>query len=241
MDMPLCLVIELFTPATDRATTKDRKRDDMTTALTPDMLVAAYAGGIFPMAEHRGDTELFWVDPRQRGVMPLDGFHISRSLRKTLRSERFTITYDTDFSGVVNGCANRDETWINDMLAELYGQLHMARLARSIEVWDGAELVGGVFGITLGGAFFGESMFSTRTDASKVALAYLVDRLRVGGFALFDTQFITPHLKSLGGVEIPRAVYRKMLNEALALDAGFDRQGGVPDPYSLLQRNAQTS
>ncbi|SMX38102.1 leucyl/phenylalanyl-tRNA--protein transferase [Octadecabacter ascidiaceicola] len=213
----------------------------MTTTLTPEMLLSAYAGGIFPMAENRGDDELFWVDPRQRGVMPLDGFHISRSLTKTIRSERFKITFDVDFNGVVKGCAARDETWINDMLETLYGQLHLARMARSIEVWNGGDLVGGVFGITLGGAFFGESMFSTRRDASKVALAYLVDRLNSGGFALFDTQFITPHLASLGGLEIPRSNYREMLNIALALDADFDRQGDVPDSYSLLQRNAQTS
>lgn len=213
----------------------------MTTPLTPDMLLSAYAGGIFPMAEHRGDTDLFWVDPRQRGVLPLDRFHISRSLRKTIRSGRFSISYDVDFAGVVAGCAARDETWINDMLATLYGQLHLARMARSIEVWEGDALVGGVFGITLGGAFFGESMFSLRTDASKVALAYLVDRLRAGGFVLFDTQFITPHLHSLGGIEIPRADYRALLTEALALNADFDRQGDVPDAYSVLQRNAQTS
>lgn len=213
----------------------------MTTALTPEMLLSAYAGGIFPMAEHRGDTELFWVDPRQRGVLPLGDFHISRSLAKTIRSGRYSVTYDVDFNGVVHGCANRDETWINDMLADLYGQLHLARLARSIEVWDQGALVGGVFGITIGGAFFGESMFSTRTDASKLALAYLVDRLRAGGFGLFDTQFITPHLQSLGGIEIPRADYRKRLTKALALDAGFDRQGDVPTPPQLLQRNAQTS
>lgn len=217
------------------------ERRVMTSPLTPEMLVAAYAGGIFPMAEHRGDSELFWVDPRQRGVLPLDGFHISRSLAKTIRSGRYAITYDRDFAGVVRGCADRDETWINDMLGELYGQLHLARMARSIEVWEDDILVGGVFGITLGGAFFGESMFSHRADASKVALAYLVDRLRIGGFALFDTQFITPHLQSLGGVEIPRADYRKRLNEALSLDAGFDCQTTLPDPYSLLQRNAQTS
>lgn len=213
----------------------------MATALTPEMLLSAYAGGIFPMAENRGDEELFWVDPRQRGVLPLDGFHISRSLAKTIRSSRFTISYDVDFKGVVKGCAARDETWINDMLETLYGQLHLARMARSVEVWDGETLVGGIFGITLGGAFFGESMFSTRKDASKVALAYLVDRLNAGGFELFDTQFITPHLASLGGLEIPRSDYREMLDEALALDASFDRQGDVPDPYSLLQRNAQTS
>ncbi|AKS45732.1 leucyl/phenylalanyl-tRNA--protein transferase [Octadecabacter temperatus] len=213
----------------------------MTTTLTPENLLAAYAGGVFPMSEHRDDPELFWVDPRQRGVLPLDGFHISRSLAKAIRSERFKVTFDVDFNGVVAGCADRDETWINDMLTTLYGQLHLARMARSVEVWDGDVLVGGVFGITLGGAFFGESMFSTRTDASKVALVYLVDRLNVGGFALFDTQFITPHLASLGGLEIPRADYRKMLDDALVLGAGFDRQGEVPDPYSLLQRNAQTS
>ncbi|WP_375281198.1 leucyl/phenylalanyl-tRNA--protein transferase [Pseudooctadecabacter sp.] len=205
------------------------------------MLLSAYAGGIFPMAEHRGDAELFWVDPRLRGVIPLDGFHISRSLAKTIRRGRYTITYDRDFAGVVQGCADREETWINDMLTDLYGQLHLARMARSIEVWEDGTLVGGVFGITLGGAFFGESMFSRSPNASKVALAYLVDRLRMGGFALFDTQFITPHLASLGAMEIPRSAYRKHLTDALALDAHFDRQGAVPDAYSLLQRNAQTS
>ncbi|SLN60427.1 leucyl/phenylalanyl-tRNA--protein transferase [Pseudooctadecabacter jejudonensis] len=213
----------------------------MTTTLTPEILLSAYAGGIFPMAEHRTDTELFWVDPRLRGVIPLDGFHISRSLAKTMRADRFRVTYDVDFAGVVQGCADRDETWINDMLSDLYGQLHLARMARSIEIWEEDALVGGVFGITLGGAFFGESMFSRRRDASKVALAYLVDRLRVGGFSLFDTQFITPHLARLGAVEIPRAQYRARLTEALALDAHFDRQGPVPDVYSVLQRNAQTS
>ncbi len=214
----------------------------MTSTLTPEMLLSAYAGGIFPMAEHRGDEELFWVDPRKRGIMPLDGFHISRSLAKTIRSGRFSVTFDVDFDGVVAGCADRDETWINDMLTTLYGQLHTARMARSVEVWQDDILVGGVFGITLGGAFFGESMFSTRTDASKVALAYLVDRLNCGGFTLFDTQFITPHLASLGGSEIPRTEYRALLKNALNVDAHFDRQGSVPDAQSLLvQRNAQTS
>lgn len=213
----------------------------MTTALTPEMLLSAYASGIFPMAEHHADEELFWVDPRLRGVIPLDGYHISRSTAKTIRSGRFTITYDFDFTGVVEGCAERDETWINDILTSLYTQLHAAGRAHSIEVWRGNALVGGVFGITLGGAFFGESMFSRERDASKVALAYLVDRLAVGGFSLFDTQFITPHLASLGALEIPRAQYRRYLSDALSLDASFDRQGAVPDAYSLLQRNAQTS
>lgn len=213
----------------------------MQTNLTPEMLLDAYAGGIFPMAEHRGDPALFWVDPRQRGILPLEGFHISRSLAKTIRSARFTITYDAGFDAVVSACADREETWINQNLTWLYGQLHRAGKARSIEMWQDGELVGGVFGVTIGGAFFGESMFSHATDASKVALAYLVDRLRTGGFALFDTQFITPHLRSLGGVEIPRASYRILLDEAVTLPADFNRQGPVPDPYSLLQRNAQTS
>ena len=213
----------------------------MTTTLTPEILLSAYAGGIFPMAEHRDDNELFWVDPRQRGVFPLNDFHISRSLRKTIRSEQFRITFDADFSGVVQGCADREETWINDMLFDLYSQLHRAHAARSVEIWEKDQLVGGVFGITLGGVFFGESMFSRRTDASKVALAYLIDHLNMGGFSLFDTQFITTHLASLGAQEISRASYRAQLKTALEIDADFDRQGTVPSPDQLLQRNAQTS
>ena len=213
----------------------------MTTALTPEMLMSGYAGGIFPMAEHREDENLFWIDPRQRGIIPLDGFHISRSLSKTIRSERFNVTYDVDFAGIVSGCADRGETWINDILIKLYNQLHSAKIARSVEVWDNGVLVGGVFGITMGGAFFGESMFSKRTDASKVALAYLIDRLTVGGFILCDTQFITPHLASLGGIEVPREHYQQQLNAALQLKADFDLQKNVSKPYSLLQRNIQTS
>ena len=213
----------------------------MTTPLTPEILLSAYAGGIFPMAEHRDDNELFWVDPRQRGVFPLNDFHISRSLRKTIRSEQFRITFDADFSGVVQGCADREETWINDMLFDLYSQLHRTHAARSVEIWEKDQLVGGVFGITLGGAFFGESMFSRRTDASKVALAYLIDHLNIGGFSLFDTQFITTHLASLGAQEISRTSYRAQLKTALEIDADFDRQGTVPSPDQLLQRNAQTS
>ena len=213
----------------------------MTITLTQEMLLSGYAGGIFPMAEHREDENLFWIDPRQRGIIPLDGFHISRSLSKTIRSERFNVTYDVDFAGIVSGCADRGETWINDILIKLYNQLHSAKIARSVEVWDNGVLVGGVFGITMGGAFFGESMFSKRTDASKVALAYLIDRLTVGGFILCDTQFITPHLASLGGIEVPREHYQQQLNAALQLKADFDLQKNVSKPYSLLQRNIQTS
>ena len=213
----------------------------MTQTLTPEILLSAYASGIFPMAEHQGDDDLFWVDPRRRGVLPLDGFHISRSLAKRMRSGRFTVSFDRDFAGVVARCADREETWINARLRDLYDQLHAGGVVHSVEVREDGALVGGVFGIAMGGAFFGESMFSRATDASKVALAYLVDRLRAGGFTLFDTQFITPHLASLGAVEISRDLYRKRLEQALAVPADFHRPGAVPEAYSVLQRNAQTS
>jgi leucyl/phenylalanyl-tRNA---protein transferase len=197
-------------------------------ALTPEILLHAYASGVFPMAEHRGDDQVFWVDPQRRGVIPLDRFHISRSLAKTIRAERFRVTTDRAFEQVVSCCADRPETWI------AMGHAH------SLEVWDGDDLVGGVYGVTRGAAFFGESMFSTRTDASKLALAYLVDRLQLGGFTLFDTQFLTPHLASLGAVEISRAEYRKRLRAALQGQAEFSRPA-TPTAYDVLQRNAQTS
>lgn len=209
--------------------------------LSAETLLAAYAGGIFPMAEHRFDDTLFWVDPQRRGVIPLKGFHISRSLARKIRQERFEVRFDTAFSDVVRGCANREETWINGQLFELYDTLHVGGNAHSTEIWLDGRLVGGVFGVSLGGAFFGESMFSQETDASKVALAYLVDRLCAGGFRLFDTQFITPHLARLGAIEIPRASYRRQLKHALAVSAAFDAQGPVPAGQEVLQRNAQTS
>ena len=210
-------------------------------AVTPDILLHAYASGVFPMAEHRGDDQVFWVDPQRRGVIPLDQFHISRSLARTIRANRFRVTTDRAFEQVVSSCADRPETWINATIFSLYSQLHDLGHAHSLEVWDGDALVGGVYGVTRGAAFFGESMFSSRTDASKLALAYLVDRLRIGGFALFDTQFLTPHLASLGAVEISRADYRKQLRRALTQSADFNSQGPVPSPYDVLQRNAQTS
>jgi leucyl/phenylalanyl-tRNA---protein transferase len=209
-------------------------------ALTPEILLQAYASGVFPMAEHRGDDQVFWVDPQRRGVIPLDRFHISRSLAQTIRAERFRVTTDRAFEQVVSSCADRPETWINATIFSLYSQLHALGHAHSLEVWDGDDLVGGVYGVTRGAAFFGESMFSTRTDASKLALAYLVDRLRLGGFALFDTQFLTPHLASLGAVEISRADYRKRLRAALQGQAYFSR-AATPTAYDVLQRNAQTS
>lgn len=189
--------------------------------LTPQLLLHGYSIGIFPMAEHRDDAEIFWVDPKRRGVIPLNGFHISRSLRRRILRDPFQITINTAFAGVVDGCADRVETWINAEIRQHYITLHDMGHAHSLEVWDDAELVGGVYGVAIGGAFFGESMFSRRTDASKIALAYLVDRLQQGGFRLFDTQFLTEHLASLGAVEIPRAEYHKQLDIATAVPADF--------------------
>ncbi|MCU9846990.1 leucyl/phenylalanyl-tRNA--protein transferase [Defluviimonas sp. WL0024] len=208
--------------------------------LTPEGMLAGYARGIFPMAEGRGSDELHWIDPRLRGVMPLDGFRISRSLARRIRNGRFEIAIDRTFSEVVALCAAREETWINAPLAALYGTLHERGHAHSLEVREDDTLVGGVFGLTLGAAFFGESMFSLRRDASKVALAYLVDRLRSGGFSLFDTQFLTPHLASLGGVEIPRAEYHARLSKAVRGRADFTAPE-MPSPQLLLQRRSQTS
>ena len=209
--------------------------------LTADLLLQAYQVGVFPMSEGRNDPEVFWVDPRMRGIFPLDGFHISRSLAKSMRRGHLTITYDRAFEAVVQGCADRDETWINDTIFGLYATLHKAGYAHSIEVWEAEHLVGGVYGVTIGAAFFGESMFSRSTDASKVALAYLIDRLRMGGFQLFDTQFITPHLARLGAVEIPRDHYRAMLVEALNSEGSFEAPGPIPAVQDVIQRNAQTS
>lgn len=205
----------------------------MSNRITPELLLQAYAMGVFPMAEGREDPTVHWVDPRRRGVMPLDRFHISRSLAKVIRSERFRVTTDRAFAGVVRGCADRPETWINDEIFSLYSALHVMGRAHSLEVWQEERLVGGVYGVVLGAAFFGESMFSRETDASKVALAWLVHRLRAGGFTLFDTQFLTPHLASLGAVEISRAEYHKRLQMALAQEARFDPPGYQPLPSSV--------
>jgi leucyl/phenylalanyl-tRNA--protein transferase len=209
--------------------------------ITPDWLLRAYAAGIFPMAENRDDPAIHWVDPRRRGIFPLGGFHISRSLRHRILNCGYHIGTDGDFAGVVRGCAARAETWINDEILDLYLALHRAGHAHSLEVRDADGLIGGVYGVTLGAAFFGESMFSRRTDASKVALAWLMDRLRAGGFTLFDTQFLTPHLASLGAVEISRADYHQRLADALRRTASFDPAGYCPTPVSVSQRRIQTS
>ncbi|MEX0306074.1 MAG: leucyl/phenylalanyl-tRNA--protein transferase [Ruegeria sp.] len=209
-------------------------------SLSPELLLHGYSIGIFPMAEHRDDPELFWVDPKFRGVFPLDGFHISRSLARRIRTCGFTVSINQDFVGVVDGCADRSDTWINPELRRLYQELHRTGRAHSLEVWEGTSLIGGVYGVVLGAAFFGESMFSRRTDASKIALAYLVDRLRQTGFTLFDTQFLTAHLASLGAIEIPRAVYHGELKQALEIEAEFtaDLQ---QTPQGVIQRITQTS
>jgi leucyl/phenylalanyl-tRNA--protein transferase len=209
--------------------------------LTAGHLLRGYAAGIFPMAEGRDDPEVFWVDPRRRGILPLDGFRLSRSLRRRLLRGSYAIRTDSDFPGVVDGCADRSETWINATIRNLYLELHRAGHAHSLEVWQDGTLAGGVYGVVLGAAFFGESMFSRRPDASKIALAWLVHRLRAGGFMLFDTQFLTPHLASLGGIEIARAAYHRQLAEALERTAAFDPPGYCPDAASVAQRSTQTS
>ncbi len=210
-------------------------------ALTPDLLLKAYAMGIFPMAESRDDPEIHWVDPRRRGVFPLDGFHISRSLARRIRRADWQVTTDRAFRAVVLGCADRAETWINAEILSLYEALHAAGRAHSLEVWEGEELVGGVYGVVLGAAIIGESMFSRRTDASKLALAFLIHRLRAGGFTLFDTQFLTPHLKSLGAVEITRAEYHRRLSAALPRQAQFNPPGYSPVPSSVAGMSASGS
>lgn len=209
--------------------------------LTPEILLHAYASGIFPMAEDAGDESVFWVDPTFRGILPLDGFRLSRSLARTIRKAPFRITLDTDFEGVVQGCADRDTTWINTQIYEGYRKLHALGRAHSIELWDDTDLIGGVYGVTLGRAFFGESMFSRRRDASKIALATLVVHLAQTGFVLFDTQFITKHLATLGGIEIPRAQYRQMLADALTHGEADILSRPLPDPHSVVQRITQTS
>ena len=208
--------------------------------LTADLLLRAYAMGIFPMAERRDDAQVFWVDPRRRGIIPLDGFRISRSLARRMRRGKHAVTVDRDFAGVLDGCAGRRETWISERLRALYLDLHRMGHAHSLEVWQDGMLAGGVYGVVLGAAFFGESMFSRRTDASKIALAYLVDRLRRGGFVLFDTQFLTAHLASLGAVEIGRDDYHRRLARALEMSADF-LAPPIPTAQDVIQCNTQTS
>ncbi len=211
-------------------------------ALTPELIIRAYCQGLFPMADSAEATEFHWVDPRRRGIIPLDGFHVPRSLKKTVKRGVFVIRRDTAFAAVIDGCAQanpgRDGTWINRAIRDVFVQLHGFGLAHSVECWRDGVLAGGLYGLALGGAFFGESMFSRATDASKVALVHLVARLKAGGFRLLDTQFVNDHLVQFGVVEIPRADYHARLAAALTAEADFYRCDRDPP---LRQSSTQTS
>ena len=215
--------------------------------LSPELLLHGYSVGVFPMAEHRDDPEIFWVDPKRRGIMPLDGFHLSRSLGRFMRRTTWRYSLNRAFLDVVEGCADRADTWISDDIALAYHELHRLGHAHSYEVWDDRQLVGGVYGVVLGRAFFGESMFSRQSNASKVALAGCVDHLRRAGFRLFDTQFLTEHLVSLGAIEISRAQYRTRLDAALRQEADIlalpvSSPADVAQRYQdARQRRTQTS
>ena len=203
-------------------------RDSAASEITPQILLRAYACGIFPMAESADDPTLFWVEPEMRGVIPLDGFRVSSRLARTVRSDAFTVTVNRAFNAVIAGCAapqaGREDTWINKRIRDLYTGLHHLGHCHSVEVWSGDDLVGGLYGVSLGRAFFGESMFHRTRDASKVALVHLVARLMTGGFDLLDTQYVTEHLKSLGALEIPRRRYTALLDQAIAGEpADFSR------------------
>ena len=218
-------------------------------SLTPALLLRAYAAGVFPMAEGRDDPVIHWIDPQRRAIFPMEGFHTSRSLARHIRRIQPRVTVDRDFAGVVCACAHRPETWINDEIFAAYTALYDQGHAHSLEVWQDGALIGGIYGVVLGAAFFGESMFSAQVNGSKMALVYLMHRLRAGGFTLFDVQFLTDHLASLGAVELSRAAYRKRLAEALPTKAPFAPQGYPPEPdvdfvlscSGTSQRNTQTS
>jgi leucyl/phenylalanyl-tRNA---protein transferase len=202
-------------------------RDSAAAEITPQVLLRAYACGIFPMAESADDPTLFWVEPEMRGVIPLDGFRISSRLARTVRSDAFTVTVNTAFKAVISGCAapqaGRDDTWINKRIRDLYIGLHELGHAHSVEVWQNDDLVGGLYGVSLGRAYFGESMFHRARDASKVALVHLVARLITGGFQLLDTQYVTEHLRSFGAVEISRRRYTGLLDKAIKGEADFGK------------------
>ena len=207
--------------------------------ITPQILLKAYAAGIFPMAESAEDNALYWVEPEERGIFPLDGLHISHSLRKRVRQRRFDIRIDTAFPRVISACAekkpDRRTTWINQRIKSLYGQLFKMGCCHSVECWLDEELVGGLYGVRIGAAFFGESMFSDATDASKVALVHLVARLRAGGFQLLDAQFTTPHLETLGARTVSRADYHVLLERSIDQDADFFKFNGDRDPEAVLR------
>lgn len=193
------------------------------------------------MAETAKDASIFWVDPEKRGILPLDGFHVSRSLRKRLLSGKYEFTVNTCFEFVLDACANREETWINPAIRTQYNELHRHGFAHSIEVWKDGDLAGGLYGVSIGSVFFGESMFSAMTDGSKLALTALVARLNAGGFTLLDTQFLTDHLATMGGIEIDRDEFRTRLTEALEIEADLWKLPADTSPYELWQLSTQTS
>lgn len=210
----------------------------MAQAISPELLLSAYAAGVFPMAAAADDPELHWVDPRRRGILPLEGFHISRTLRKEILRGGYEIRANSDFAGVVAGCADRESTWINAEIFALYLELHRRGRAHSLELWEEGRLMGGTYGVALGAAFFAESMFSRRRSASKIVLAWLMHRLRAGGFTLCDTQFLTPHLATLGGIEISRADYHARLAAALGRAACFEPEGYQPSCGAVVSSSS---
>ncbi len=220
-------------------------RDDILLEITPQVLLKAYAVGIFPMAESADDPGLFWIEPELRGIIPLERFHLPRRLQRTVASERFDIRIDHDFGPVIDGCAAatpaRPKTWINARIRKLYGELFDMGACHTVEAWRDGRLVGGLYGVVLGGAFFGESMFARERDASKVALVHLVARLKAGGFRLLDTQFTTNHLKRFGAIDVDRRVYQEMLEAAIAARADFYRLPGGATSDVVLQSVSQTS
>ena len=216
-------------------------KDDAPLEFTPSLILRAYAAGVFPMAEAAGAENVFWVDPKIRGVLPLERFHVPRSLARRMRAGGYALRIDADFSGVVAACAERDETWINRDIRDAYVALHELGFAHSVEVWSDGALAGGLYGVKLGAAFFGESMFHRRTDASKIALTHLVARLKAGGFTLLDTQFVTDHLARFGAARISRQRYHRMLQLALRRPADFAAFDQDASADSVLQAATQTS
>ena len=223
-------------------------RDDIAIEITPEVLLKAYACGIFPMAESADDPALYWIEPQARGILPLDQVHVPKRLARTIRAQQFEVHVDSDFKGVIAGCATsrpgRRSTWINARIRQLYGALFDAGHCHTVETWREGRLVGGLYGVALGGAFFGESMFSTETDASKVALVYLVARLIAGRFTLLDTQFVTDHLRQFGTIELDKRAFHRALERALGQDCDFlalDTAAPADDVLAIIRRAAQTT
>ncbi len=216
-------------------------KDEQSLELSPSLILRAYAAGVFPMADGAETDGVFWVDPRNRGVFPLDRFHVPRRLARRIRAGGFSVTVDQDYEAVIDACADRDETWINGDIRRLYVALHRMGYAHSVEVRMDGALAGGLYGVRIGAAFFGESMFHRRTDASKIALVWLIARLKAGGFSLLDSQFVTDHLARFGAVSVPRETYHKMLDAAIRAKADFEALPQDASPEAVLQLSTQTS